>query len=182
MGFIDPRLMAAYIPLSQSHDLIFSRWGAAYSIAPHVAVTNDHNLNFIAPGQLLARSRDYDLLFFRTDLVSAAPPGKARVGDAVIAYGQGRSDGLRQASGKVTALNESVPARCRGCRVQRSLVFEADAGPGFSGGPVVDAGTGAVLGIVFGYLDRDEGGRLMYAYDIDLVMDEMHRLLDPIAR
>jgi S1-C subfamily serine protease len=184
MGFIDPRLMAAYIPLSQSHDLIFSRWGAAYSIAPHVAVTNDHNLNFIDPGRVLARSHDYDLLFFRTDLVSVAPAGKARLGDAVIAYGQGRNDALRQATGKVTALNESLPARCPDCAPQRSLVFEADAGPGFSGGPVVDAATGAVLGIVFGYLDRAgaQGGRLMYAYDIDLVTSEMHRLLDPIAR
>ena len=110
--------------------------------------------------------------------------GKAKLGDAVIAYGQGRDDALRQATGRVTALAESIPARCVGCRTQRSLVFEADAGPGFSGGPVVDAATGAVLGIVFGYLDRDAaaGGRLMYAYDIDLVMGEMHRLLDPIAR
>jgi hypothetical protein len=180
MGFIDPTLMAAYIPLSQSHDLIFSRWGAAYTIAPHVAVTNDHNLNFVPPGRLLARSRDYDLLFFRTDSLTAPPIAKARLGEAVIAYGQGRNEALREASGRVTALADSVPPRCADCRTQRALVFEADAGPGFSGGPVADAATGAVLGIVFGYRDPDAGdsGRLMYAYDMDLVLSEMRRLLD----
>src|SRR6516164_9812079 len=39
-GFIDPRLMSVYIPLSQSHDLVFSRWGAAMTITPNIAVTN----------------------------------------------------------------------------------------------------------------------------------------------
>src|SRR5262249_7186429 len=66
-GFIDPRLMSVYIPLSQSYDVVFSRWGAALTVAPNIAVTNDHNLNFIAPDRVLARSRNYDLLFFRTD-------------------------------------------------------------------------------------------------------------------
>src|SRR5258705_9093431 len=36
-GFIDPGLMSAYIPLSQSYDVIFSRWGAALTIAPNIA-------------------------------------------------------------------------------------------------------------------------------------------------
>jgi hypothetical protein len=29
--------------------LVFSRWGAALMVAPNIAVTNDHNLNFVAP-------------------------------------------------------------------------------------------------------------------------------------
>jgi hypothetical protein len=145
-----------------------------------VAVTNDHNLNLIPEGRLLARSRDYDLLFFRSDAAAPASVGKARIGEDVIAYGQGRAEMLRQARGRVALLAESVPARCDGCPIQQALVFDANAGEGFSGGPVVDAGTGAVLGIVFGYLDRStaEGGRRMYAYDIALVLAEMHRLLD----
>lgn len=176
-GFIEPGLMSAYIPLSQSYDLIFSRWGAALTIAPDIAVTNDHNLNFIAPDRLLARSRDYDLLFFRTDFPVAPMAAMANIGDEVIAYGQGRDHDLREAAGKVITLDEYVEARCPDCRAQRALVFSANAGGGFSGGPVVDAKTGAVLGITFGYLDG-ENGRHMYAYDIALVMGEMHRLLD----
>jgi hypothetical protein len=179
-GFIDPRLMSVYIPLSQSHDLVFSRWGAAMTITPNIAVTNDHNLNLIPPDRLLARSRDYDLLFFRTDSSLAVATATARIGDNVIAYGQGSNQDLREAAGKVVAVDEYVEARCPNCPAQRALVFAADAGGGFSGGPVVDAKTGAVLGITFGYLDSDKGRR-MYAYDMDLVMTEMHRLLDAAA-
>jgi len=172
--------MSAYIPLSQSYDVVFSRWGAAMIVAPNVAVTNDHNLNFVAPDRLLARSRDYDLLFFRTDSPLVPMTAMARVGDTVIAYGQGRNHDLREAGGKVLALDEYVERRCPDCLAQRALVFSANAGAGFSGGPVVDAKTGAVLGITFGYLGGDNGRR-MYAYDIALVMAEMHRLLDGAA-
>jgi hypothetical protein len=179
-GFVDPRLMSAYIPLSQSYDVIFSRWGAALTIAPNIAVTNDHNLNIIPPERLLARSRDYDLLFFRTDSPVAPLTAEPRVGDTVIAYGQGSTHDLREAAGQVVALDEYVEPRCPDCPAQRALVFSADAGGGFSGGPVVDAKTGAVLGVTFGYLDS-RNGRRMYAYDIDLVMAEMHRLLDTAA-
>jgi hypothetical protein len=37
-----------------------------------------------------------------------------------------------------------------------------------------------VLGVTFGYLDGkgEGGGRRMYAYDMALVIEEMHRLLD----
>jgi hypothetical protein len=180
-GFIDSQLMAAYIPLVEHHDLIFSRWGAGFAIAPHVAVTNDHNLNLISPDRLLARSRDYDLLFFRTDSEEAPAMARAHVGEDVIAYGQGRGGSLRQARGTVAVLDEPLPPGCPDCRAQHALVFEADAGPGFSGGPVADAKSGAMLGIVFGYLDA-LGGRRMYAYDIETVMGEMHRLLDPPSR
>jgi len=175
-GFVEPHLMAAYVPLVQREDFLRSRWGAGLNVAPHVAVTNDHNLNLIPKERLLARSRDYDLLFFRSDDDIAPPTAKARAGEPVIAYGQGMSEDLREARGTVSALDEHVPARCEGCAEQRALVFDANAGGGFSGGPVVDAETGAVLGITFGYIDR-QSGRRMYAYDIDLVLAEMRRLL-----
>lgn len=183
-GFIDPRLMRAYIPLSSSSVPLFNQWGAAFTIAPNVAVTNDHNANFIPPAAVLARSRDYDLLFFRPNGGTPVYTARPTPGEEVIAYGQGASDDLREARGKVTALDEYVPPRCMTCADQHALVFDADAGGGFSGGPVVDAKTGAVLGITFGYLDGKDGksGRLMYAYDIDLVMSEMRRLLEPPQR
>ena len=179
-GFINPRLMGAYIPLSQSRMLVFGRWGAALALTPNVAVTNDHNLNFIPPDRLLARSRDYDLLFFRTEQRTAPEFANPLGGEQVIAYGQGSDRDLREAKGEIATVDEFVAPRCTDCRTQRAITFNADAGGGFSGGPVVDAGTGAVVGVTFGYLDGQgaNGGRRMYAYDIDLVIAEMHRLLD----
>jgi hypothetical protein len=92
---------------------------------------------------------------------------------------EGAADDLREAKGTVRALDGFVAPRCGECRAQRALVFDADAGGGFSGGPVADARTGAVLGITFGYLDgKGDEGRRMYAYDIDLVRAEMRYLLD----
>ena len=178
-GFINTRLMDAYIPLSEDV-LIFNHWAAGFAVAPNVGVTSDHNLNLIPPERVLARSRDYDLLFFRTDLSMPATTAVARPGEEVIAYGQGRGDELREAKGAVFGLDQSVAPRCPGCRIQRVMVFDAEAGGGFSGGPVVDAESGAVLGVTFGYLDGkgEGGGRRMYAYDMALVIEEMHRLLD----
>jgi hypothetical protein len=178
-GFVNARVMFAYIPLYQRRMLFYGRWGAAVALTPDIAVTDDHNLNFIPADRLLARSRDYDLLFFRTDLNEPPEFGMATPGEAVIAYGQGSSRDLREARGVVSAVNEFVAPRCEGCRDQRAIVYSADAGEGFSGGPVVDAGTGAIIGITFGYKDETgaKGGRRMYAYDMRLVLDEMRRLV-----
>ena len=183
-GFIVPDLKQSYVPLSQRELLVFGKWAAAFTIAPDVAVTNDHNLTLLPRERILARSRDYDLLFFRVESKRPVQLATPAVGEAVIAYGQGGSDELREAKGKIAGLEESLPPRCSDCRPQRVLVFDAEAGKGFSGGPVVDAQSGAVLAITFGYLDgrAADGGRRMYAYDVDLVVAEMHRLLDNKAR
>ena len=65
------------------------------------------------------------------------------------------------------------------CAVQHAFVFEAKGGKGFSGGPVVDAKTGRLLGIVFGFRDgiddHTPGHRLMYAYDMNRVFAELGR-------
>lgn len=52
----------------------------------------------------------------------------------------------------------------------------APAGEGFSGGPVIDASDGRILGIVFGYNDMKDGSRVMYAYDTDRIMAELAKL------
>jgi hypothetical protein len=178
-GFINARLTSAYIPLFQRRMLIYGRWGAAVALTPNIAVTDDHNLNFIPADRVVARSRDYDLLFFRTDGHEPPEFGNATIGESVVAYGQGSRRDLREAKGAVTALDEFVAPRCDGCRDQRAITYDADAGEGFSGGPVVDAGTGAVIGITFGFKDENDanGERRMYAYDICLVLEEMHRLI-----
>ena len=58
--------------------------------------------------------------------------------------------------------------------VSDAFTFEGDAGPGFSGGPVVDA-KGRLIGITFAY--KDVGGRrLIYAYDMSRVQAELDNL------
>lgn len=183
-GIADWRVQQAYMPLATTDLAVFEHWGAALTIAPTIGATNAHNANLLTPDSILAISRDYDLLFFRTDRIVVPPTERPYVGEPVIAYGRGVEGDLREAKGTVRALAEMVAPRCRQCRPQQALVFAADAGPGFSGGPVVDAQSGAVLGIVFGYRDPDTGdeSRLMYAYDIDLVQAEMDALVAPQKR
>ena len=90
--------------------LVFGKWAAAFTITPGVAVTNDHNLTLLSGDKVLARSRDYDLLFFRTDSKLPAELAKPAIGETVVAYGQGGSNELREARGKVAGLDESSPA------------------------------------------------------------------------
>lgn len=177
-NFINPQVMSAYIPLFHRSVLIFGAWGAAVALTPNIAVTNDHNLNLIPAGQVVARSRDYDLLFFRTEGHEAPQFGNPRLGEAVVAYGQGSLRDVREAGGTVSELNTFVVPRCQGCPDQVAFTYDADAGEGFSGGPVVDADSGVVIGITFGFRDEGEhGARRMYAYDMALVLDEMRRLI-----
>lgn len=177
-SFVNPRIMSAYIPLFHSKVVIFGAWGAAVAITPNIAVTNDHNLNLIPPGRVVARSRDYDLLFFRTEGHEAPQFGNPRLGEPVVAYGQGSLRDLRDAKGMVSQLNVFVVPRCQDCRDQVAFTYDADAGEGFSGGPVVDADSGVVVGITFGFRNEGErGARRMYAYDMALVLEEMRRLI-----
>ncbi len=177
-SFINPRVMSAYIPLFHSTDFILGAWGAAVAVTPNIAVTNDHNLNLVPPDRVVARSRDYDLLFFRIEGHDAPQFGNPRLGEPVVAYGQGSLRDLRDAKGMVSQLNTFVAPRCDTCRDQVAFTYNADAGEGFSGGPVVDANSGVVVGITFGFRDEGEhGARQMYAYDMALVLEEMRRLI-----
>ena len=177
--FVDAKVMDAYIPLYARENFIQRKWAAAVNIAPHIAVTNDHNLGLIPEESLIGRSRDYDLLFFRTDSEAVIPIAKPTVGERVIAYGQGGEESRREAEGVVRELDSIVKARCEDCKVQRSIMFEAPGGMGFSGGPVVDARSGALVGITFGfqYGMGEDSPRRMFAFDMDLVMTEMRRLV-----
>ncbi|HEV2562714.1 MAG TPA: hypothetical protein VGT78_11290 [Rhizomicrobium sp.] len=127
-------------------------------IAPGVAVTNAHNANLLNPASVIGTAQGYDLLFFRTEKRATIAAAVPQTDEAVIAYGQG-ADGLRQSRGVV---EKFWPA---------AFGFESNAGPGFSGGPVVDAKTGAILGITYGFIDQG-GKRLMLAYSIGFVMGE----------
>jgi hypothetical protein len=169
----EPEIAAAYLPLhGRVHLGIDSANGAAMVIAPGIAVTNAHNRRFV-DGPVIGEATQSDLLFFR--VVRSANPASAApaVGAPVTAYGQGADAELRMARGLV---REIVTAP--GYDIARWFTYEADAGPGFSGGPVVDA-QGRLVGITFAY--KDEGGkRLMYAYDMARVRAELQALQKPI--
>jgi hypothetical protein len=171
-GFLNPQLTSAYIPLEGVTLVVLKAHAAAFVIAPGVAVTNAHNQAIIGGAPIIGQSRNYDLLFFHVDRNSEILTSAPSAGEGVIAYGQGASGELREARGTIMLLNAPVEARCETCAVQSAFTFEGDAGPGFSGGPVVDAKTGRVVGITFGFLDP-HGRRTMYAYPISRVRNEL---------
>ena len=176
-GFVNPAVQAAYLPLSGMAYLVMEGHGAAVVIAPGIAVTNAHNSNLVDSRDVIGTSVEYDLMFFRTRNNAAMPEAVPYAGEQVVAYGQGTDDELRDAFGTVKLVNAPVLPNCDTCHVQRAFTFEAsdgraDAGPGFSGGPVIDRATGALVGITFGF--RDTGSaRLMYAYDMQRVHAEL---------
>ena len=178
-AFIAPELSESYIPLYMGTRIGSSRFAAAVVVAPNIAVTNDHNLNLLSPDAVLARSPAYDILFFRTERTHPAPLASPKIGQTVIAYGQNGRSGRREAKGIVRELDARAFALCADCPERPAITYDAEAGEGFSGGPVVDVASGAVVGITIGYLDGAavDGGRRMYAMDIDFVIAEMRRLI-----
>ncbi len=164
-GIPQADIARAYIPLHRGSFLSHAE-GAAVAIAPGIAVTNGHNRNLVAPDQVIGETHDYDLLFFRDTHKAVAATAEPKPGEAITAYGQGANGGLRLARGVVGTIRT-----CSGCTVPAYFIFAGDAGPGFSGGPVLDA-AGRLVGIVFGY--KDEGReRLIYAYPISRVRAEL---------
>lgn len=168
-----PDIAAAYLPLhGRVHLGIDTADGAAVVIAPHVAVTNAHNANLLDPKSVTGVRQDYDLLFFRTARIAQPETAPVAVGENVTAYGQGADAELRIAHGVVRAITS-----CAGCTAPAYFTFAGNAGPGFSGGPVLDA-AGRLIGITFGY--KDEGPeRLIYAYDMSRIRAEYSALAKP---
>ncbi len=159
-GFFLPQIADAYIPLEGGNFLGHGD-AAAVVIAPGVAVTNAHNSNIVDSASVIGGPSDYDLLYFHTARAATLPTAAPVDGEAVIAYGQGIDGSLRVSQG---VISKFWPA---------AFGFVCDAGPGFSGGPVVDAKTGALVGITYGYLDQTgSSDRLMVAYKMAFVTDE----------
>ena len=169
-----PEIAAAYLPLyGRVHLGLDSANGAAMVIAPGIAVTNAHNANLLARGSVIGVRQDYDLLFFRTPKSAVPPMAAPVIGQSVTAYGQGGDRELRIARGVVREIKQ-----CTGCTAPAYFVFAGNAGPGFSGGPVLDS-SGRLVGITFGY--KGEGRqRLIYAYDMSRVQAEFSALQKPL--
>lgn len=178
-GFVNARVEAAYVPLHDGGVFSLNRSGAAVVVAPNVAVTNAHNANLLPKGVILAVS-DYDLLFFRTEKTEIASLAEPRTGMRVVAYGQSAEGTLREAAGTIRALQDPVAPRCAEatCRMQPAFSYDADAGTGFSGGPVVDAESGEIVGITFALCPTGApcGQKRMFAFPASVVLAEMRRL------
>ena len=114
------------------------------SIAPNIAVTNDHNLNLLSP-----RHGAGTLAGLRPSVLPhrarAAPLQitSPQVGQTVIAYGQDGQSRRREAQRhRARARCARSCASATDCPEQPTITFDAEAGEGFSGGPVVDATIG----------------------------------------
>ena len=166
----EPAIAAAYRPLhGRVHLGVDPVEGAAVVIAPGIAVTNQHNEEMVDARQVIGAAAQSDLLFFRVQTSAMPPRAQPIVGGRVTAYGQGADAELRIAHGVVHDI-----ATAPGFAIARWFTFEGDAGPGFSGGPVIDA-AGRLVGITFAY--KEEGGkRLIYAYDMARVQAELDNL------
>jgi hypothetical protein len=169
-GIAQPGIAAAFLPLVGHVHLGLDRAaGAAVVFQPGIAVTNAHNANLVEPESVIGTATLSDLMYFRGPSVPPPPTAVPVVGAAVTAYGEDVDGNLRVAHGKVVQI-----VMTPGFATSPYFIFQGDAGPGFSGGPVVDA-AGKLIGITFGY--KDEGRRrLIYAYDMARVRAEFSGL------
>lgn len=170
-GFDFPQVEQSYVALHSRDWILGTHDGASVVIAPGVAVTNAHNANMLDPKSVIGVVDGYDLLYFRTSRTAVMPVGEPSQGEEVIAYGQDVDGKLRLSRG---VIQEFWPA---------AFGFVSNAGPGFSGGPVVDAKTGALLGITYGYKgDTGAKVRLMVAYNMNFVLAQKAQIVDRSAR
>lgn len=175
---------------------LFGGTGSAVLLGEGLAVTNAHvarasrRLNaFARSGRMLAaevvaQSDVLDLALLRLEGVKGNPwpVADASVSEPVWAMGTTSGQLAPTASGRIERTHAWAHADGR---LQPGLMFTAPAGPGYSGGPVVNR-EGALVGIVEGvftqFFDtlsqiRFRGQTVLFAYHARDVLNEARRLL-----
>ncbi len=143
---VDARRRQPASGIAYSSDLILT--------ADHV-VERDDDINVIfedgsqVPATVAGRDPGSDLAILRLSRPGAGAaepaPKEARVGQVVLAIGRPGPEGLQASLGVISAVGGPVRTM-RGGLLERYLATDAIPYPGFSGGPLVDAG-GRVLGV-----------------------------------
>lgn len=136
-----------------------TRFASQTVIAPHWAVTNAH-ADGIASG-LTAESRTSDLALVAIDGGAPLPFGTPHNGDHVTIYGAGCGGDQRVATGTIMdtkvyqcwgkpgADDPANPCKGGGLGVTYAMLLVANAGPGFSGGPIIND-AGELVGVMEG--------------------------------
>lgn len=167
-----------YIPLQGGVAMIFKGDGAAVALGDGVAVTCARNANRIDPKSIIGKSADYDLVYLASGKqILNLPVAEPRKGVRVTTYGQGKGGALAMAEGEITAQGVPPTALCAKCEASSAFAFEGSGGPGFIGAPVLDAKTGRLAGIVFGYADGVGGKGVLYAYTMKRVLAEREAVI-----
>jgi len=156
-------------------------WRDKLIVTADHSVRRDDDISVTLPdgttvaARLQGRDPDTDLAVLAIDAVNVAQPEFAdaaglKSGNLVIAVARGGEDGVRAASGVISAA--SGPWRTwRGGHIDRFVSLDLSLYPGFSGGPLVDV-LGRVLGVTTSALSR--------RYDLAIPNSTVDRVVDQI--
>jgi len=156
-------------------------WRAGVIVTAEHTVRRDDDIGVTLPdgssvsARLAGRDPDTDLAVLKTDGASASLPefgdaDQLKPGNFVIAVARDGEDGVRAASGVISA-SSGAWRTWRGGRIDRFISLDLSLYPGFSGGPLVDAG-GRVLGVNTSALSR--------RYDLAIPRSTVDRVIEQI--
>lgn len=156
-------------------------WRSGIVVTADHAVRRDDDISITLPNganaaaRLQGRDPDTDLAVLAVEAPGVAQPEYAdaaalKTGNLVVAVARDGEDGVRAASGVISAV--SGPWRTwRGGRIDQFISLDLSLYPGFSGGPLVDV-LGRVLGINTSALSR--------RYDLAIPKSTVDRVIDQI--
>lgn len=178
---------APIIPTVMGVPPLAGAWGTVTPIGRGQAITVKHN--WANPFEEIASLRGYDARIVRAGGAEPVNTGKARMGEAVVAWGT-------TPFGQITSTQTTIidariwacdgprladvhtvegPCTAKGMGYTYGFALEQNGiGVGYSGGGVYSADTGALLGIIVQVGTDDQGRDIAYAYNIgDLLTGEV---------